>query len=88
MPIERGSKYEDPLDAVLKKSNLGEVTGGGSLQAANGEIKWVGVDIEVTDIHKAIPLITKTFREIGAPRGSRLEYKINGNEVVTPIHDP
>jgi hypothetical protein len=29
-PMDRGDRYEDPLDAKLKESGLGEVTGGGS----------------------------------------------------------
>lgn len=30
MLLDRGEKYEDPLDVYLKKNNIGEVTGGGS----------------------------------------------------------
>ena len=29
-PIDRGERYEDPLDAFLKANGLGEVSGGGT----------------------------------------------------------
>jgi hypothetical protein len=57
-PLDRGAKYEDPLDAVLKKERVGEVSGGGtqlSAPDADGKksIEWVGVDVDLTDFDKA-----------------------------------
>ena len=86
-PIERGTKYEDPLDAVLKKTKLGEVTGGGSQLNKEKEIEWIGVDIELVTLTGALALTKKTLRDIGAPKGSVLEYEKDGKKYTLPIHD-
>lgn len=86
MPIERGSKYEDPLDQALKKARLGEVTGGGSSLAKNKTIEWVGVDVELTDLMKGIPFLRKKLIELGAPKGSTMEYELNGTKNEVPVH--
>ena len=33
-PLDRGDRYEDPLQATLEKIGIGRVTGGGSLPIA------------------------------------------------------
>jgi hypothetical protein len=76
MPIERGKKYADPLHGFLYAKGLGEVTGGGSSLSETGEIQWVGVDVELVDPEKNLPLLIKKLRELGAPKGSFLEYSI------------
>ena len=78
MPLERGEKYEDPLDAFLKEKGLGEVTGGGTqLLKANaaGEraIEWVGVDVDVYNPDNAIPLLIEKLKELGVPDGTVIE---------------
>lgn len=86
-PIERGRKYEDPLQAMLVSKGLGEVTGGGSSLGEDSESAWVGIDIEVIDLARAVPLIKQKLLSLGAPRGSVLSYKVGEKEVVVPIHD-
>lgn len=86
MPAERHAKYEDPLDAALKRRNLGQVTGGGTLQNKDGAIAWVGVDIELVDLARGLEFTKQTLRELGAPKGSVLEFKQGGKDVVEPIH--
>jgi hypothetical protein len=49
MPIGRGDVYEDPLDEFLKAKGYGNVTGGGTLQELNGEIKYCDLEIEVDE---------------------------------------
>lgn len=87
MPIERGSKYEDPLNAALQKAKLGEVTGGGSSLTNERKIEWVGVDIELTDAAKGIPFVKGTLRQLGAPKGSTLEYSVGQKKMTVNIHD-
>lgn len=87
MPTERGTKYEDPLDAALKQARLGEVTGGGSSLSKDKEIEWVGVDIELTDPTKGIPFVKSHLRRLGAPKGSKLEYEMNGKNISVEIND-
>jgi hypothetical protein len=82
---DRATKYEEPLDAALKEAKVGEVTGGGNSLGKGGKIEWAGVDIEVTDIEKGIPLIKQKLLELGAPKGSSLEYKVGTKKVVVPI---
>ncbi len=81
----RATKYEEPLDAALKEAKVGEVTGGGNSVGKNGKIEWAGVDIEINDIQKGIPLIKQKLLELGAPKGSMLEYKVGAKKVVVPI---
>jgi hypothetical protein len=87
MPIERGTKYEDPLDAALKQARLGEVTGGGSSLSKDKKIEWVGVDIELTDLARGIPFVKSQLRRLGAPKGSKLEYEVNGKNISVDITD-
>jgi hypothetical protein len=54
MPVERGSKYEDPLDEALKRAKLGKVTGGGKSLSKEKTIDWVGLDVELTDVMRGM----------------------------------
>ena len=81
----RATKYEEPLDATLKEAKVGEVTGGGNSVGKGGKIEWAGVDIEVTDVQKAVPLIKQKLVELGAPKGSSLEYRVGAKRVVVPV---
>lgn len=75
MPIDRGEIYEDPLDEFLKNKNIGEVTGGGTMQLKSGELEYCDVEIkldeDVIDDNK-IRLIIEKLEELGAPKGSQL----------------
>jgi len=87
MPVERSSKYEDPLDAALKKVKLGEVTSGGSSLTREKKIEWVGIDIELNDVAKGIPFVKSKLRQLGAPKGSTLEYSVGEKAISVHIHD-
>lgn len=86
-PIARGEKYEDPLDAALKAADLGEVTGGGTLLSSDKSIDWVGIDVELADLAKGLPVLRRKLIELGVPKGSTLEYEIDGKKVEQPVHD-
>jgi hypothetical protein len=86
MPIDRGEKYEDPLDASLKQAGLGEVTGGGSQlsepdKQGKRNIEWVGIDVDITDLSRGIPLLKSELKRLGAPTGTTIEYELNGEKV-------
>src|SRR5436190_8594463 len=66
LPIERGDKYEDPLDAMLHEQKLGEVTGGGTMQRKDKSIEFVGVDIELVNLDSALNATKAKLRELGA----------------------
>ena len=85
-PIDRGKKYEDPLDAVLKKEGVGEVSGGGSQLSApdaNGKksIEWVGIDVDLSDFQKGMPILKRELLRLGAPSMTVLEYTRGGKKI-------
>jgi hypothetical protein len=71
-PLDRGRRYEDPLDAALRAASLGEVSGGGSQLGQLGEIDFAHIDIQVTSLDDALPIIVDSLQRSGAPRGSQL----------------
>jgi hypothetical protein len=87
MPIDRGERFEDPLDEALKKARLGEVTGGGCglVSTTSNEVAFVGIDIDLTDLDRGLPLVASTLEELGAPKGSRLEFERNGAKETLPF---
>ena len=87
LPLERSSKYGDPLDEALKKANLGEVTGGGSLLSKEKVIEWIGLDIELVNLNGALEFAKLQLRELRVPPGSTLEYKCDGKAFNVPIYD-
>lgn len=46
-PIDRAAYYEDPLNEFLHLNNIGEVTGGGTMQEVSGEIEFVDIEVQV-----------------------------------------
>ena len=85
MPIDRGEKYEDPLDEALQKAGFGEVTGGGSqLGGPNPDgsphIEWVGIDVDLTDLSKGLPFLKHELKRLGAPQGTTLEFKVGDKQ--------
>jgi len=86
LPLDRGEKYEDPLDASLKKAKLGEVTGGGTQlgkEKPNGKksIEWVGVDVELSDFEHGLPFLKSELKRLGAPNGTTLDFTRDGKSV-------
>ena len=84
MPINRGDVYEDPIDKFLKKNEIGEVTGGGTLQLKSGEIAYCDVEIYLKSklIDKSIlKQIIEQFEDFGAPKGSKLIVESTGEEI-------
>ena len=71
-PLDRGARYEDPLDEALRDAGVGEVTGGGSQLGELNEIEFADIEIEVSDLDAALPLIIRELEKAGAPTGSQL----------------
>ena len=72
-PIERGERYEDPLQAALDAEDLGEVTGGGSQMGEGKSIAFCGLDVEVHDRDRGLALIRSVMRRLGAPPETIIE---------------
>lgn len=71
-PIDRGERYEDPLQAVLEAKNLGRVTGGGSQLNELGAIEYADVEIELANLDDALGAAADALEAAGAPQGSEL----------------
>jgi hypothetical protein len=71
-PIDRGARYEDPLQAVIEPRGLGQVTGGGSQLNEHGGIDYADVEIEVANLEDALQVVISALEEAGAPEGSEL----------------
>jgi hypothetical protein len=84
-PMERGDKYEEPLDRDLEAQGLGMVTGGGTQMGKDGGIEWVGIDIDLADLDRGIEFTRHRLRELGAPAGSVLEYRIGEQKMTVQI---
>lgn len=85
MPLERGRKYEDPLNRALLQAGLGRVTGAGSVQGLDSSIEWISLDLQLTDLDEALEFTRAHLRELGAPRGSVLKFKKGGGIATIPI---
>lgn len=86
-PIDRGDRYEDPLNDALEDKGFGQVTGGGTQLGGEGRIEGVDLDIELANLDEALSLTRRTLVELGVPAGSRLTYTQNGEDKVEEIGD-
>jgi hypothetical protein len=90
MPIDRGEKYEDPLDAALKREKLGEVTGGGTqLSEPDAEgrrtVEWVGLDVELADLESGLPFLKNELLCLGVSAETTLEFTRAGSQVTESV---
>ncbi|HEY3452658.1 MAG TPA: hypothetical protein VGK67_40310 [Myxococcales bacterium] len=82
MPIERGERYEDPLNRALRRAKLGLVEGGGTMLGEDREIEFVDVEMVVRDVDGVIERVCELLDECGAPRGSELSFEKDGEQQV------
>lgn len=72
-PIDRGERYEDPLDDFLKANGLGEVTGGGTSLMETGEIEYCDVELQLANVApEVLEAVANQLQSAGAPKGSSL----------------
>ena len=76
-PIDRGERYEDPLQAVLEAAGLGRVTGGGSQLNELGGIEFADLEIELANLDDALATTIRTLEAAGAPVGSEILHDGN-----------
>lgn len=85
MPLQRGQKYEDPLNRALMQSGLGKVTGGGSVQGTDGSIEWISLDMQLVDLGEGLDFVRTKLLALGAPKGSVLKFKKGGGVATIQI---
>ncbi|HEY7498333.1 MAG TPA: hypothetical protein VH740_07460 [Vicinamibacterales bacterium] len=75
-PIERGERYEDPLQEVLSGRGWGEVSGGGTQLSELGEIQFCDVELTLSEATPEILRgIVEALEGFGAPAGSELQVE-------------
>jgi len=72
-PLDRGDRYEDPLQQALLADDLGEITGGGSQLGEGTSIAFCGLDVVVRDRDRGLMVIRRVMRELGAPSDTIIE---------------
>jgi hypothetical protein len=72
-PMDRGERYEDPLQELLAANGWGEVSGGGSQLSEDGEIMFCDLELELAAVTPDIlRAIADKLDSLGAPIGSRI----------------
>ncbi|MEX0644469.1 MAG: hypothetical protein WD076_04120 [Parvularculaceae bacterium] len=88
MPIDRGEVYEDPLNAVMKAGDIGEVMGGGTELDENGEAAFCDVELKLFDrTPENLDRVVKAFEKLGAPKGSKLLLEGSVHEVEFGVNE-
>jgi len=82
-PIDRGDRYEDPLEEVLANAGLGHVTGGGSQLGALGIVEHADVEIELANLDEGARVVVEALEAAGAPEGSELVEASSGSVLRT-----
>lgn len=85
LPMERGRKYQIPLEEVLIPRKLGLVTGGGTQMGPNNSIAWIDLEIGLANLEEALEITRQKLRELGAPPGSVLEYRVGVKRMTAQI---
>jgi len=75
-PLERGHRYEEPLQQTLSAEDIGEVTGGGSQMGEGKSIAFCGLDVVVRDRERGLALIRAVMRRLNAPSDTVIEEYI------------
>ena len=92
-PLERGERFEDPLEAVLQRSGLGTITGGGSQldephEDGRPRVEFAGLDVDLYDVARGLALLRAELVRLGAPAGTSLLYELDGQEHELGIGEP
>ncbi|MGC4089965.1 MAG: hypothetical protein QM756_19170 [Polyangiaceae bacterium] len=85
-PLDRGARYEDPLQDSLDSRGLGDITGGGSQlgdERPDGTrpIEFCGLDLELIDLEQGRALLRARLVELGAPEGTELHYTVGDTKL-------
>ena len=85
LPLDRGKRYEDPLNDELKKRGFGETDGGGTMLEKSKEVEFIDVEMFLTQTDKSIPFVIERLESYGAPKGSKLIIREGDKEREIPF---
>jgi len=68
LPFERAERFEDPLELALGEH--GAVSGGGTSLGEDGAPESCDIELEVSDVIRALPIIRRVLVDQGAPPGT------------------
>jgi hypothetical protein len=80
-PMDRGDRYEDPLQKALEEHGYGETDGGGTMLSKEKEIEFIDIHMFLSTPEAGIPFVIQFLEKRGAPKGSKL--KIYANDKVS-----
>jgi hypothetical protein len=80
MPVARGEKYGQPLEAFLAGNALGEVVGAGTALGPDGGPDWVEIEVELREGEDGVEALVAKLSELGAPAGSHVYYAIGDDQ--------
>lgn len=91
-PLDRATRFEDPLQASLDAAALGEITGGGSqLSEANSEcrrhIESCGIDVDLYDVEQGLALLRRELVRLQAPPGTVLLNELGGRTCEQGVYE-
>ena len=72
-PLERQSRFEEPLDALLKEAGIGEVTGGGEQMGNCNNVLYSGLDVYVNDRALGLQFLRHTLKSLETPDETVIE---------------
>lgn len=87
-PVERGERFEEPLeDAFQRQGQIGRIVGGGTAVGEGQGGKYVShcdIEVEVEDIDVGLPLIRNVLIRAGAPPDTMI-IQFEPAEIVHPL---
>ena len=84
-PLDRGQRYEDPLNEALAARELGMLTGGGTHLTPESEIGYVDLEIALANLNGALDVVKQILEAQGAPVGSQLLFRRKGIDEEIPF---
>ena len=89
-PKQKQQQYESPLGHALEEEQVGSVIPGGMLltwdDLENLGSPHSGIDVELTDPHRGMPLLRRTLISLKAPKETTLCYNIDQWQYELPLY--
>jgi hypothetical protein len=78
-PLDRGERYEDPLQSALRQAEVGMINGAGSGlgdEKADGsrDVEFSGIDVKADDVVAVRELLRDRLSALECPVGTQLHF--------------